>query len=78
MIFLFDKDRKNNKLSAYYTFIDTNKVFSCLNREFVLYKYIMYTIDGKLFKSINGVYNEYRLCININNMHTPFLVLTLV
>ena len=60
----------NNKLNTYYAFIDFKKAFDCINREYLLYKLIMYNVYGKLFKAINGLYKESMSCIKINTMYT--------
>ena len=62
----------NNKLSTYCASIDFKKAFDCINREFLLYKLLLYNIDGKLFKAINGLYNDSRSCINLNDVYTKF------
>ena len=64
------KNRMNNKLSTYCTFIDFKKAFDCINREHLSYKLLRYNIDGRLFKAIR--YNESRSCIKINNKYTDF------
>ena len=45
----------NNNLSTYCAFIDFKKAFDCINRELLLYKLLMYNIDGKMFRVINGL-----------------------
>ena len=66
------RNRINNNLSTYCAFIDFKKAFDCINRELLLYKLLMYNIDGKMFRAINGLYKESRACIKINNIHTEF------
>ena len=66
------KNRMNQKLHTFCAFIDFKKAFDCINRDFLLYKLLLYNIDGKLFKAINGLYNESKSCIKINNMYTHF------
>ena len=62
----------SNKLSTYCAFIDFKKAFDYINREILLYKLFGYNIDGRVFKTINGLYNESRSCIKINNIYTYF------
>ena len=47
-----------------------------MNRE-LLYKLLIYNIDGKMFGSINGLHIQraYRACIKIINIYTDFLIL---
>ena len=60
------RNRINSKISTYCAFIDFEKAFDCINRDLLLYKLLSYNIYGKIFKALNGLYNESRSCMKIN------------
>ncbi len=57
--------------SVFTAFIDFRKAFDCINRELLLYRLLLYGIDGKIYNTIKSMYKYTESCVRINkNIHT--------
>ena len=60
------RNRLSEKKSTFCAFIDMEKAFDFLDRNLLLYRLLLYKIDGKLFKSIRALYGHTSACVKLN------------
>jgi hypothetical protein len=58
--------------SVFAAFIDFQKAFDCIDRDFLLYKILDNGINGKMYWAIKSLYNGNQACIKINNYLTDW------
>ena len=56
------QDRIDQRKSTYVSFIDFEKAFDWINRDLLLYKLIMNSIDGKFYFAIKSLYCQTIVC----------------
>lgn len=66
------RNRLNNKQSTFCTFIDLKKAFDWVDRALLMYRFIKYKIDGKVYNAIKSLYSNTWSCIRLKNMYTDF------
>ena len=59
-----------NNSSIFSIFIDLKKAFDFIDREMLLYKLLLYNIDGKLYNSIKSIYVSTSACFRVNQKTT--------
>ena len=62
--------RNNSTLFA--TFIDLKKAFDFVDRDMLLYKLLLYKIDGKMYESIKSIYTNTSACVTLNGKSTSW------
>ena len=58
----------------YYAFIDYKKAFDSVNRNFLWQKLLIHRVDGKIFKTINNLYANAKLCVGMVHAKSEFFV----
>ena len=75
-IFVFDsiiRNRLNENLPTVAAFIDLQKAFDCVNRDYLYHKLLNVGIEGKTYFAIKNMYSITEACVRINNnVHTPW------
>ena len=66
------QNRLVNKTDTFAAFIDLEKAFDCVDRELLLYRLLLYNIDGKIYRAVKNLYSNTTSCIRLNNLYTPF------
>ena len=69
-IFVLDsivRNRLNENLPTFAAFIDLQKAFDCVNREYLYYKLLKVGIEGKTYFAIKNMYSLTESCVKINN-----------
>ena len=61
------RNRKNENLSTFTAFIDLQKAFDCVNRDFLMHKILNMGIEGKIYMSIKSLYSATEACVKISN-----------
>lgn len=64
------KNRKYKKMSTFVAYLDAEKAFDKVNRNYLLYKLIKHDVTGKLFKAIELIYQSSHCSIAINDCFT--------
>ena len=54
-------------------FIDMEKAFDRIDRDLLMYRLLEYNIDGKMYRAIQGLYQNTESCIRINNLLSEWL-----
>ena len=62
----------NNNLPAFAAFIDFQKAFDCINRNYLFSKILNNNIDGKIYFAIKSLYSSNQACIKLNNYLTDW------
>ena len=70
-IFSLNSIIKNNK-EVFSAFIDLRKAFDFVNRDMLLYKLLLYGIDGKVYNSVKSMHCNSSACIRINGKTTDW------
>ena len=58
--------------SIFCAFIDFKKAFDCINRQMLLYRLLMYNIDGKMYNAIQSLYNNTKSTVKLNDHITEY------
>ena len=66
------RNRLNNDLPTFVTFIDLQKAFDFVVRNVLLYKLLMNNIDGKMYNSISAMYSNTLACVKVNENYTDW------
>ena len=69
--------RKLDRQFTYACFVDAKKAFDTVNRDCLWYKLLMMGIGGKMFHAVKSLYNNVKCAVNVNDVITPFLDVTL-
>jgi hypothetical protein len=60
------------KQSVYAAFIDFQKAFDCIKRDYLFSKILNNSIDGKVFWAIKALYNGNKACVKVNDYLTEW------
>ena len=74
-VFVLDsvvRNRLEEGKDTFTAFIDLQKAFDLVNREFLLFKILNAGIEGKVYKSIKSMYSINAACIRVNSMLTDW------
>ena len=63
---------KSRKRKLFCCFIDFSKAFDSVWRAGLWQKLLKSGIDGKLFRTINSMYQNIKSCVRVNGIHSPF------
>jgi len=64
------KNRKSQNKNTFVAFVDAEKAFDRIDRQFLLYKLLKIGITGKTYKMIKTIYDSSLCCLNINGKLT--------
>ena len=53
--------------------VDTKKAFDTVNRECLWYKLLKLGIKGKIYHTVESLYNNVRCAVKVSDVITPFL-----
>ena len=70
-VFTLNSIIRNNE-SLFASFIDLKKAFDFVDRDMLLYKLLLYKIDGKMYESIKSIYANTSACVTINGKSTSW------
>ena len=60
------------KVQTFCTFIDFQKAFDYVDREFLLYKLRQIGVTGNFYFAVKALYRDTKSCVRINNMYTEW------
>ncbi len=66
------RNRKNNSLDTFVSYIDFFKCFDIIDRNMLFFKLTEYGIDGKMYGTLKSMYTNTSSCVNINNKMTDW------
>ena len=66
------KNRINENKSTFGVFIDFKKAFDLVDRELLLYRMLLYGVNGKFYNSLKAMYNQTESCVKLNNLYTEW------
>ena len=66
------RNRLNNDLPTFVTFIDLQKAFYFVDRNVLLYKLLLNDIDGKMYNLISALYSNASACVKVNDNYTDW------
>ena len=78
-VFILDSILRNlisEDQSVFAAFIDFQKAFDCIDRDYLFFKVLEKRIDGKMFWAIKSLYKETEVCVRINNQLTGWFSCT--
>ena len=58
----------NLNQSVFAAFIDMEKIFDHINRHLLMYRWLQYNIDGRMYRAVQNWDQDIESCIRINNM----------
>ena len=67
-IFVLDsiiRNRLAQDMPTFTAFIDLQKAFDCVNRDFLMNKILDYGVDGKVFSAIKSLYINTEACVKL-------------
>ena len=70
-VFTLNSIIRNNP-SVLATFIDLKKAFDFVDRDMLLYKLLLYKLDGKMYETIKSIYANTSACVRLNNKTTSW------
>ena len=68
------RNRLSQKHDTFCAFIDMEKAFDFLDRNLLLYRLLLYKIDGKMYRSIKALYQNTLSCVKLNNMFSGWFL----
>ena len=66
------RNRFSLKQSTYCAFIDMEKAFDFVDRKLLLFRLLLYGIDGQMYRSIKSLYNATISCVKLNDLFTDW------
>jgi hypothetical protein len=74
-IFVLDsivRNRQHANLSTFTAFVDLQKAFDCVDRDYLSHKVLNMGIDGKVYFAIKSLYSFTESCVRINGFSTDW------
>ena len=69
-VFVLDsiiRNRLNDNLSTFCAYVDLQKAFDCVNRDFLMYKLLNTGINGKIYFAVKNIYETTEARVRLNN-----------
>ena len=62
------RNRLKMKKDIFIAFIDMQKAFDWVNRDFLWYKLLVHNISGKIYWAVRSIYNYNESCVKVNTL----------
>ena len=61
------RNRLDENNSTFCAFVDLQKAFDCVNRDFLMHKLLNAGINGKMYFAVQNIYSMTESCVKLNN-----------
>ncbi len=71
------KNKLNQKKEIFACYVDFRKAFDLLDRDFMMYRFLEYGINGKFYDAVKGIYHRALCAVKINGVLTDWFESTM-
>ena len=61
------RNRLNDNLTTFVAFVDLQKAFDCVDRDFLMHKLLNAGVNGKMYFAIKNIYSVTNACVKLSN-----------